>query len=91
MVPDGAGRHANESLKPPVNMRLLPLPPYAPECNPAEQVWDELREKFFHNKVFDSLDALEDPFEFALKTYEDNHATIKSTVAREWIISALLK
>jgi transposase len=60
------------------NIRLLPLPPYAPECNPVEHVWDELREKFFHNEVFDSLDALEDQLELALKTYEDDHATIKS-------------
>lgn len=91
MVLDGAGWHSSESLKPPANMRLLPLPPYAPECNPVEHVWDELREKFFHNTVFDSLDALEDQLELALKTYEDDHATIKSIVAWEWIISALLK
>lgn len=40
-------------------MKLLPLPPYEPEFNPVEHVWDELREKHFHNKVFDGLDALE--------------------------------
>ena len=91
MVLDGAGWHASESLKPPENMRLLPLPPYAPECNPVEHVWDELREKFFHNKVFDSLDALENQLELALKAYEDDRATIKSIVAWEWIVNALLK
>lgn len=91
MVLDGAGWHVSKSLNPPANMRLLPLPPYAPECNPVEHVWDELREKFFHNKVFDSLDALEDQLEFALKTYENDRATIKSIVAWEWIINALSK
>ena len=91
MVLDGAGWHASESLKPPANMRLLPLPPYAPELNPVEHVWDELREKFFHNRVFDSLDALENQLEFALRTYEVDQATIKSIVAWEWIINALLK
>jgi transposase len=44
----------------PQNIELLPLPPYAPELNPVEHVWDELREKYFHNRGFDSLDALED-------------------------------
>jgi len=44
MVLDGAGWHASVSLKPPANMRPLPLPPYAPECNPVEYVWDELCE-----------------------------------------------
>jgi hypothetical protein len=32
-------------------MRTLFLPPYSPELNPREQVWDELREKFFHNCI----------------------------------------
>jgi transposase len=91
MVLDGAGWHASESLQPPANMRLPSLPPYAPALNPVEHVWDELREKFFHNVVFDSLDALEDQLEVALKTYEDDHSTIKSIVAWWWIINALLK
>jgi transposase len=36
------------------------LPPSSPELNPVEHLWDEIREKFFHNKAFNSLDALED-------------------------------
>lgn len=32
---------------------------YSPELNPVEHLWDELREKAFWNRVFDSLDALE--------------------------------
>jgi len=71
-------------------MRLLPLPPCAPKCTPVGHVWDGLREKFFHNKVFDSLDALGNQLELALKAYEDDHATIKSIVALEWIINTLL-
>ncbi|CAG0904198.1 unnamed protein product [Darwinula stevensoni] len=60
MVMDGAGWHSSDKLKAPPNIYLLTLPPYAPELNPMEHVWDELREKFFHNQVFQSLDALED-------------------------------
>ena len=91
MVLDGAGWHKSAILKPPPNMRLLALPPYAPELNPVEHVWDELREKYFHNKVFDSLDALEDQLEVALRTFENEPARIKSIVAWEWILNALLK
>ena len=43
-------------------MRLLALPPYAPELNPVGHLWDELREKCFHNKAFNSIDALEPRF-----------------------------
>ncbi len=72
-------------------MRLLPLPRYAPECNPVEHRWDELREKLFHDNVFDSLDALENQLELVLKACGDDHVTIKSIVAWEWVIDALLK
>ena len=45
MVVDGASSHKAKDLVIPDNIRLLPLPPYAPELNPQEHVWDELREK----------------------------------------------
>ena len=28
------------------------LPPYSPELNPQEHLWDEIREKEFPNRVF---------------------------------------
>ena len=90
MVLDGAGWHASGSLKPPQNMKLLSLPPDAPELNPVEQVWDEWREKHFHNRIFDSLDALEDPLELALRAFEANAPMVRSIVAWKWIISALM-
>jgi hypothetical protein len=90
MVIDGAGWHCSESLKAPDNIYLLKLPPYAPELNPIEHVWDELREKFFHNRVFKSLDALEDHLTEALKSMEENATTIESIVSWPWIIGSLL-
>ena len=72
-------------------MQLLKLPPYAPELNPVEHVWDELREKFFHNRAFDSMDALEDQLQTGLLALENDWATVKSIVAWDWIVNALLK
>jgi len=89
MVMDGAGWHRSKELKTPDNMRILYLPPYAPELNPIEHVWDELREKFFHNRVFDSLIALENQLEHALKTLEDNPDRVRSIVAWDWLINSL--
>ena len=77
-------------LKAPANIYLLKLPPYAPELNPIEHVWDELREKFFHNRVFKSLDALEDHLALALSTMECDPNTIGSIVSWPWIIGAFL-
>ena len=90
MVLDGAGWHSSQALAVPANIYLLPQPPYAPELNPVEHLWDELREKFFHNLAFDSLDALEDRLEFALRTMEQNQLTVKSIVHWPWIVNALL-
>lgn len=90
MVLDGAGWHAGAALTPPRNIRLLSLPPYAPELNPVEHLWDELREKFFHNKAFDSMDALEDQLETGLRALENNMPRVKSIVAWDWIVNALL-
>jgi hypothetical protein len=90
MVIDGAGWHRSESLTPPENIHLLSLPPYAPELNPIEHVWDELREKFFHNRVFKSLDALEDHLTLALKSLETDATTVASIVSWPWIMGALL-
>lgn len=90
MVLDGAGWHKAASLKLPENMKLLPLPPYAPELNPVEHVWDELREKAFGNLVFSSLDALEDHLEVSLLAMEHDRQGVRSIVAWPWIINSLL-
>jgi hypothetical protein len=90
MVIDGAGWHCSEALQAPDNIYLLRLPPYAPELNPVEHVWDELREKFFHNRVFDSLDALEDQLALGLNTLELDPDRVNSIVSWPWIIVALI-
>ena len=86
----GAGWHHSDKLKAPHNIHLLTLPPYAPELNPIEHVWDELREKFFHNRVFSSLDALETHLVDALLLSEQDPKTIASIVSWPWIVGALL-
>ena len=58
MVVDGASSHVAKDLVVPENIRLLRLPPYAPELNPQEHVWDELREKEFPNRVFADLQSV---------------------------------
>ncbi|TAN83556.1 MAG: IS630 family transposase [Gallionella sp.] len=90
MVLDGAGRHRSQELAPPANLRLLKLPPYSPELNPVEHLWDDLREKSFHNLVFDSIDALEGDLESALREMENDLARVRSIVAWPWIIKSLV-
>jgi hypothetical protein len=69
---------------------VLPLPPYGPELDPVEHLWDELRKENFHNLAFDSLDAQENRLEFALNALETKHQTVGSIVRWPWVIKALL-
>lgn len=90
MILDGAGWHTAEALAVPDNMKLVPLPPYAPELNPTEHLWDDLREKYFHNRVFESIDSLEDHLEVSLREMEGEKERIRSIVAWPWIVNALM-
>ena len=89
MILDGAGWHKANALRVPDNIRLDFLPPYSPQLNPVEHIWEDLREKYFHNRVFDSLDALEDQLVEALLAYENNPKRIHSISAWDWIVNSL--
>ena len=88
-VLDGAGWHKSKDFTLPDNLRLLFLPPYSPELNPQEHLWDELREKHFHNRVFDSIDALEDHWVIALRNLENRPDRVKSITGWDWIINSI--
>jgi len=60
MQVDQAGWHRSRSLEIPENIRLIFQPPYSPETNPVEHMWEELREKHFPNRIFSSLDTLQE-------------------------------
>ena len=59
MQVDRAGWHGSNALVVPENIRLLAQPAHSPEVQPTEHVWDEVREKYFHNRVFNDMDAVE--------------------------------
>lgn len=60
MQVDGAGWHRASDLVIQENIRLIPQPAYSPELNPVKHIWVELREKYFYNRLFSSLDRLID-------------------------------
>jgi transposase len=43
LILDSAGWHGSPRLVVPDNIVLLPLPPYAPELNSTENLWEYLR------------------------------------------------
>jgi hypothetical protein len=54
MFVDGAPGHSLKGLKVPDNMTIESIPAYSPDTNPTENIWDDIREKFFGNVVFNS-------------------------------------
>jgi transposase len=90
MVLDGAGWHKAKRLQVPANMKLIPLPSWSPQLNPVEHLWDEVREKWFGNRVFASLPAVEDQLVTALQTLEEDRRRVASLSGFDWIISISL-
>jgi hypothetical protein len=58
MLLDRAGWHTAKRLSVPENIRLLLQPAWSPELNPAEHIWEELREKLLPNMAFPSVGRL---------------------------------
>jgi transposase len=59
VVCDGAGWHQQgKRLRLPDNVTLLPLPPYSPELNPMENIWDYLRGNKLSRRVWQSYEAI---------------------------------
>jgi hypothetical protein len=90
MVMDRAGWHLAGELEVPANMRLLFLPAYSPELNPAEHLWEALREQCFANHLFRDLNAVERALTTGLRALESDPARTQSLTGFEWITSISL-
>ena len=87
MVVDGASSHVAHALVIPENIRLHRLPPYSPQLNPQEHLWDELREKEFPNRVFAEMAGVLRQLEGGLPRLATDPHRIRSITAWPWIIS----
>ena len=87
MVVDGASSHVCKDLVVPRNIRLLRLPPYAPELNPQEHVWDELREKEFPNRMYSDMSSVIEQLQAGLPRLSKNRKGLRSLTCWPWIIS----
>ena len=87
IICDGASAHKINQDSLPGNIKLASLPPYSPQLNPQENMWDDMREKFFYNIAFNSMDAVEDQLVTACNYYENNPPIVKSISGWNWILS----
>lgn len=88
MILDGAGWHKAHELTVPANMKLLSLPPYSPELNPAEHVWEYIRENDMRNRIFNDLDEVVDTVATSLHRLHETPETLRSMIAFPWILES---
>ncbi len=84
LVLDGAGWHTSARLCIPDNISLLPLPRYAPELNPVENLWEFLRQNLLSHRVWDSYDAIVDACCHAWTTLMRMPERVTSITTRAW-------
>lgn len=59
VIMDQAGWHTRKDLKIPANIEVIYLPPYSPELNPVERLWQHMKDNVLKNKIYDTLTELE--------------------------------
>ena len=86
---DGAGNHQSDELVIPANIMLHLLPPYSPELNSQENLWDEIREKIFKNYALKSMNDVYAKLEEAALYIERNPKLVKSITSFPYIVRSL--
>jgi transposase len=85
LVCDGAGWHQRgKQLQVPDNITLLTLPPYTPELNPMENVWDYLRQNKLCATVWDTYDDIVEACKNAWHFLINDPDRIRSIGSRDW-------
>lgn len=87
---DGAGWHqTGGELKVPRNLTLLPIPPYTPELNSMENVWDYLRGNQLSHRLWDTYDDILQACAKAWRFLISDPERIKSIAHRDWACVSL--
>ena len=83
LVLDNAGWHGEANLKVPEGIRLLFLPPYTPELQPAEHLWELVDEPII-NKHIPDLETLDAIVSDRCKRLANDRHTLKGRAGFHW-------
>jgi transposase len=84
---DGAGfHHRDGDPEVPENIRLIQLPAYSPELNPAEKLWDILKDGIC-NRLFETIEALEEALTAKLRLYWEESERVVSLIGSGWLLA----
>jgi transposase len=87
VVWDGAPSHKGKQVTE-LKMKRVPLPPYSPELNPAERIFEEVRARL-EGRVYDSLEAKQAKADAYLQELAASAERVKQLCGWHWIVNAL--
>ncbi len=87
VVWDGARSHRNQRVHG-VGLPLIALPPYTPELNPAERVFEEVR-RWNEGKVYRSIEDKVQAVDAFLTNLESDPGRVRGLTAWDWIGQAI--
>ena len=85
IVVDRAAWHVTKNLPQFDNIRFILLPAGSPELNPTEHLWEHIREKYLGNRIFNSLDQLQDAMVDILRAVSHEREIIKNLTGFHWM------
>ena len=89
VIRDQAGFHLRDGdPRLPERVRIVDLPPYSPELNPCEQLWDIVKDDTA-NKVYASIEALRTQIQGTLRRYWEDAKSVLRLIGRDWLLSEL--
>lgn len=89
VIGDGAGFHHREGEEAlPDNIRLITLPPYSPELNPVEKLWDVVKDGIC-NKDWPDLRSLEDAITNRIRPYWEDAKHVIKLIGSGYLLTEL--
>src|SRR5687768_16343774 len=85
LVLDRAGWHLSADLAVPTNLTLVHLPPYSPELNPIEKVWQYLRDRHLSHRVLAGYEAVLDAACQAWNAVRAEPGRLRSLTSFSWL------
>lgn len=77
---DRVSWHRSKKIGDYENIRIVYQPPYSPELNSVEHLWEYIRENYLRNCIWSTMEALERKLENILETIMECTETIRSSV-----------